>query len=451
VLLLLGPTGGLTASEPVFPLHVSADGRFLADAKDRPFLYHADTAWMLFLNLSLDEADEYFAIRKGQGFNALQVILTGFMGATNRAGELPFQGGFDFARPNEAFFAHVDEVLRKAQQRNLHLSIAPLWAGCCREGWAGKNRSGDPLPMNVNGPAKCREFGRFLGRRYHAFANVGWILGGDNDPHETREEMRQLALGLKDAAPQHLLTYHASSSHSSTDVWPAEPWLDVSMVYTYFRGFNKAWTQDMPDVYEVSWREYAKPARKPFFLGESTYEGEHDAWGSALQARKQAYWVMLGGGAGHAYGSPNWRCERGWHEGLQRPGALSLRHWHHLFSSRPWWTLEPDRTNTVAVAGQGPFATNDYATTARAADRSFAISYLPSPRPLTLDLSQLSGRRLQAWWFNPRTGQATPAGEWKRKSGDAFPRHTFMPPAEGDWALLVEDARKGYPPLSNGH
>ena len=266
-----------------FPLQLSENRRHLVDQRAQPFLYHADTAWMLFLKLTEAEAAEYLAARRAQGFNAIQVQLTGFLGATNRAGDLPFAGTppeQDFERPNEAFFAHVDKVAAQAEKLGLLLAIAPAWSGCCGEGWAGKENNGVLKPLNKNGPAKSHALGQYLGQRDGKFANVMWILGGDNDPNPAREEIRSLGLGLKDTAPQQLITYHAASSHSSTDVWPAdERWLDVSMVYTYFRGFNKAWNKNQPDVYEVSHAEFAKTTPRPFFLGESTYEGEHSAWG----------------------------------------------------------------------------------------------------------------------------------------------------------------------------
>jgi hypothetical protein len=224
-------------------------------------------------------------------------------------------------------------------------------------------------------------------------------------------------------------------------VWPAdEGWLDVSMVYTYFRGFNKAWNKNQPDVYEVSHAEFAKVPVRPFFLGESTYEGEHSAWGSALQARKNAYWCVLGGGCGHAYGSPNWNFPSNWREVMNLPGAASLKHFRSLLESRPWWTLRPDTLNMVAVEGRGPFATNDYAVTARATDGSFVLSYLPTKRALTMDLGQLTGKRLIAWWFNPRTGEAECIGEFTDKK-----RHAFEPPAAGDWVLVLDDSANNFP------
>jgi hypothetical protein len=438
-LLILGPVVPAAVPAPEFPLKVGESRRHLVDQRGTPFLYHADTPWMMFLKLTEAEAKDYMALRKQQGFTALQVQLTGFLGMTNLAGHRPFAGTppvQDFSQPNEQFFAHVDRVIAEAQRKGLLLAIAPAWSGCCGEGWAGKEKNGALKPLNANGPAKSRELGRWLGQRYGPFANVLWILGGDNDPHNAREEIRALGLGLKETAPDQIITYHAASSHSSTDVWPAdEPWLDVSMVYTYFRGFNKAWNKDQPDVYEVSHAEYPKTPLRPFFLGESTYEGEHGAWGSALQARKQAYWCVLGGGFGHAYGSPNWNIPGNWREVLELPGANSLKHLRTLLESRPWWKLVPDVNHTVAVDGRGAFATNSYAVTARASDGSCAITYLPTRRALTLDLGQLGRGRAVASWFNPRNGEVTRIGEFGNRQ-----RQVFEPPGDGDWVLVIDAA-----------
>ena len=441
--MLLGTPSQAAVPAAQFPIKISKNRRHLVDQRDTPFFYQADTPWMLFAKLTEAEAKEYIARRKEQGFTALQAMLTGFLGMTNRAGKLPFAGTppvQDFSQPNEKFFAHVDRVVAEAERQGMLLAIAPAWSGCCGEGWAGKEKNGALKPLNANGAEKSRELGRWLGKRYGQFANVLWILGGDNDPHNAREEIRALGLGLKDTAPLQLITYHAASSHSSTDVWPAdERWLDVSMVYTYFRGFNTAWNKNQPDVYEVSHAEFAKTPVRPFFLGESTYEGEHGVCGSALQARKQAYWCVLGGGCGHAYGSPNWNFPRNWRQVLEQPGAVNLKHLRSLFESRPWWKLLPDVRNVVAIEGRGTFANNDYVVTALADDGSFALSYLPTRRTPTIDLSKLSGEKGNAWWFNPRTGTTTAAGQFTEKRPRAF-----APVEDGDWVLVLDDAGNNF-------
>ena len=122
---------------PAFPLKASPNGSYLVDAKNEPFFYHADTPWMLLLKLNPAEAEEYLKDSQTKGFTALQIKLTGFMDMKNRAGQSPFEGTYDLSRPNEAYFAHADAIIQKASDMGFLLAIAPLWSGCCGEGWAG--------------------------------------------------------------------------------------------------------------------------------------------------------------------------------------------------------------------------------------------------------------------------------------------------------------------------
>lgn len=95
------------------------------------------------------------------------------------------------------------------------------------------------------------------------------------------------------------------------------------------------------------------------------------------------------------------------------------------------------------IDGRGPFATNDYAVTALADDGSFALSYLPTKRALTIDLSKLSGVRVAASWVNPRTGETTPISEFTDKK-----RRAFEPPGDRDWVLVLHDVAR--PLLGSG-
>ena len=141
------------------------------------------------------------------------------------------------------------------------------------------------------------------------------------------------------------------------------------------------------------------------------------------------------GGCGHAYGSPNWRAETGWREGLQRPGALSLVHLRTLLEGLRWWELLPERPGTLLIRGAGLIASNDYAVAARRADGHVAVAYLPSHRTLEVDLGRLPSGEVRVRWFNPRDGTSTGAGT-RRAPGKA----EFTPPGEGDWVLVLEHA-----------
>jgi hypothetical protein len=138
-------------------------------------------------------------------------------------------------------------------------------------------------------------------------------------------------------------------------------------------------------------------------------------------------------GLGHASVSPNSNLPATGARYPNSPGANGLKHLNALLESGPWWKFAPDRNNVVAVEGRGSFATNDYAVTALANDGFFALGYLPSKRVLVLDLTELSGQRIGASWFNPRTGETTRIAVLTDKK-----RHAFEPLAEGDWVLLLE-------------
>jgi hypothetical protein len=418
-----------TAQTYTFPLHISSNHRYLADANGKPFFYASDSGWWLFFGLNMNETRKYFSLRKQQGFSVIQVQLTAIPGAVNREGEKPFADN-DITKPNEKFFDYADQVIALADSFHLVLEIAPLWYGCCNEAWGSY--------MKKAGVTGCKQLGSYIGNHYKKYNNIIWIMGGDNDPGNNRNEIRALALAIKSAAPKQLITYHAASSHSSTDIWDStERWLDISMTYTYFRGFHKAWNYVQPDVYEVNYTEYRKVPTKPFVLGESTYENEHtDVTQTELQVRKQAWYSMLSGACGYSYGSPFWSVgskwfkQEDWKTVIELPGANTMKYLNDLFHSFQWQTLIPDIEGRFIISGNNKYATNDYAVTAYTADKKILISYIPSPRKLKLNARFFPTKRRTALWYNPRTGTRT---EIKNINFN----DELSTPDKKDWVLII--------------
>ncbi len=421
------------AQDYTFPLKISPNQRYLIDQKRKPFLYNADTGWKLFLKLNKSDVIDYLVDRKNKRFTVVQTMLTGFEGEKNIYGQKPFEDSNDFSTINSAYFDHVDWVMRQADSLGLLIAIAPLWAGCCGEGYGGKGAVGPKSFMDSNGEAKSKWFGEYVGRKFKKYNNVFWIIGGDIDPFEDKKTMDQLALGIKSQAPHQLMTYHPSSSHSSTDVWDNVSWLDVTMTYTYFRGFNKAWTQDQPDVYEINFKEYSRIPVRPFFLGESTYEGMHGDWGSPEQARKQAYWSILSGGMGHAYGTPMWDFPNNWKSYLELPGGNSLKHLFTLFHDTPWFQIVPDPESKIIIEGHGTYAQNDYAVAGADEKGQFIVAYIPSGRDFKVNTTRLKGKEIKARWYNPREGTWLSIGKYKGQG-----TVSFSTPDQTDWVLVLD-------------
>src|SRR6266508_4642069 len=99
-------------------LRVSENRRYLQYADGRPFFYLGDTAWELFHRLNREEATQYLTNRAQKGFTVIQAVVLAQLGGLtvpNPYGDLPLIGG-DPAKPNEAYFRHVDFIVNKAEE-----------------------------------------------------------------------------------------------------------------------------------------------------------------------------------------------------------------------------------------------------------------------------------------------------------------------------------------------
>jgi hypothetical protein len=78
----------------------------------------------------------------------------------------------------------------------------------------------------------------------------------------------------------------------------------------------------------------------------------------------------------------------------------------------------------------------------RGSDGSYAFIYTAAGRPVTLRLNKLSGDKLAGWWYDPRTGGATPIPTFTKTE-----TKEFTPPSNGvgnDWVLVLDDASKKF-------
>jgi hypothetical protein len=416
---------GLHAGTPVYPLKVGPTRRYLVDQNNVPFLIHGDTPWSLIVELSEPDAELYLENRRQKGFNSVIVNLIEHKFSSNPpntlAGDPPFLTPGDFSTPNEKYFAHADWVIRQAADRGIQILLAPCYLGYkgMDEGWYEE--------VKAAGPDKCRAYGRTIGTRYRNFDNLIWLIGGDRNPEDVTPQVLAMAEGIRETDSRHLFSAHTAPESAPADVYAGESWLSVNNTYTYKL------------VHDLLFRDNNRVPVMPFFLIESTYEGEHNA--SAVQIRRQAYWAILCGGCGQFMGNlPIWPFRQGWREAMDGRGSMDMSRLRSLFLSRRWHELVPDQKHAVVTAGLGEFNGLDYLAAALTYDRSTLIAYMPAACEITVDLSKISGGRVRTWWFDPQTGKAESAGEF-RTGG---PR-SFEPPRDGDWALVIDDASKQLP------
>jgi hypothetical protein len=429
-------------------LCVSDNRRFLATESGQPFFWLGDTAWELFHRLTREDAELYFATRQRQRFTLIQaVILAEFDGLNtpNAYGERPLLDN-DPARPNEAYFAHVDALVNMAAAHGLYMGLLPTW--------------GDKVtPMWGVGPvvfteANARAYGRYLGERYGAQTNVAWILGGDRPAvfkeRDDRPLWRALAAGIDEGVGRPALkTYHPWGGQESTSAWlNDEAWLDMHMMQS---GHGSG--HDVP-VWEWVARDYALQPTRPTLDGEPNYE-DHPVnpwptWDPALgyfradDVRKQVYRSVFAGACGVTYGHHAlWQfyepprqvvnyADRTWREALTRPAADQVQHLRALMESRPYFSRIPDQGMLLSDAGQS----GEHVQATRDAEGRYAFVYFPRSRPMEIDLTPLrrGSAPIRAAWFDPRTGQSAPFAQFATETSVSV-----TPPAQGpDWVLLLD-------------
>lgn len=411
-----------------FPLRVESGKHYLIDAAGKPFFMHGEAAWGLIVQLTREEVDQYLNDRLQKGINTILVMLVAkhvliSNSPHNAYGDAPFLTSGDFSTPNETYFAHADWVINRATQKGFLILLVPSYTG-----YQGDGQEGWYPEMQANGVSKLRSYGQYVGNRYKGFSNLLWLEGGDFNPPNTagKDLIRAVANGIRDMLPQSLQTFHGSRNTAAMQFWgtTAEPWLSVNDIYT-----------DENTIVAAAHGEYAR-STAPFFLAEARYENESADEGLV---RTQAFQAILGGAFGHVMGNkPMWGFMSGWQSALDSPAARTIKYLRTLMEARAWWMLQPDTTATLLTSGISGYA--DEAVAARASDGSFAITYMPSVRTVTIDLTKLNGPKVNARWCDPTNGVCTTA------SGSPFPAtgsQAFLPPGPnstnyGDWVLTLD-------------
>jgi hypothetical protein len=127
----------------------------------------------------------------------------------------------------------------------------------------------------------------------------------------------------------------------------------------------------------------------------------------------------------------------GWRKALLSEAATEMQHLKNLVLSRPYFSRVADQTIIQSPPGSS-YVDLVYAT--RDERGSYAMVYLPQNAPVKIDVSKISGKVKNVWWFDVRTGKATRGKTIKGNNVDSF-----TPPAEGkDWVLVIDDASKKF-------
>jgi len=255
----------------------------------------------------------------------------------------------------------------------------------------------------------------------------------------------------------HLITLHPTGGSGSAQWFHDDAWLDFNMRQN---GHQAEFTGS----YDKTREDYNRTPAKPVIDGEPIYEDHPISFDAkkyghsvASDVRRPLYWDLFSGACGHTYGHHSvwqmWATNRApvnnpllpWQEAIDQPGAHQMQYGKNLILSRPFLTRVPDDSVIVtdrvptSVPGAGRYrfvATRDSAGT-------YAMVYAPAGRKFSVRMDVIQGSRVQAWWFNPRTGSATAIGDFPNTG-----TREFNPPDPGealDWVLVLDDKSKHFP------
>jgi hypothetical protein len=424
---------------PVFAqLKVSPDHRFLQTDNGKPFFWLGDTAWELFHKLNREEADLYLKDRADKGFTVIQAVVLAELDGLNKPnpyGDKPLAGN-DPAKPNEAYFKHVDYIVKKAEKLGLIIAMLPSWGDKWNKAWG--------VGPEIFTPQNAEVFGEYLGKRYKNNAIV-WVMGGDRniEDQNDRDIIVAMVKGIKKGdGGQHLMTFHPTGARTSSEFFKDDVWMDFHMSQT---GHSKE-----SKNYNFNRKNRALSPVHPHVDGEPRYEDHPNqfnpgefGWMDDFDARQTAYWSMLSGAMGHTYGDHNiWQFYNGqnpiswartnWKVALGHSGAFQVGLMRKLFETYKWQRLIPDQS---VIAKDNP-ETVEYEMGSISQDGDFLMAYLPYGRKTTINTKNLKGDKLTATLFNPRDGQKLPLGDF-----DNSGKKAIAPPSEGrgsDWLVIIE-------------
>ncbi len=425
-------------------LVVSENKRFLVHEDGTPFFYLGDTGWELFHRLSKTDTEKYLENRRAKGFTVIQAVVLAELdglNTPNAEGNRPLIDN-DPLKPNEAYFTHVDWVIKKAGEKGIYIGLLPTWGDKVDTKW-GKG----PVIFNKDNAFR---YGQWIGNRYKDFPNIIWINGGDREGGGNNYPVwNALGEGIKSADKNHLMTYHPMGENSSSQWFHNSPWLDFNMCQTGHGQRSYA-------IYlRLVVRDYNLLPVKPCLDGEPRYEDHPVGWNPEVlgwfndaDIRQALYWNLFSGAFGHTYGChPIWQMKtperqpvglarNNWFDVLDLPGACDLIHARRLLESRPFVSRVPDQSLIVPSY----YPETDYVVATRG--DGYAFVYFPTGWPAVIRISKLNTEAIHSYWYDPRTGEVTLIETIEEMSD-----RRFTPPSSGrgnDWILVLDDASRNF-------
>jgi hypothetical protein len=425
-------------------LKISANKRYLVDAvTGEPVFLLATTAWNINA-LTYADIDALVQSTAKNGFNCIMFALDFYPQADqpNIYGQKAFTGA-DKTELNPAYFTYCDYIMKKCTQSGIYPMIYTMWSG---------KTTG---MMNSYNPDQLYTLGKRIALKYKNYKNAIFVAGGESSPpYIDTARVNAMGRGLKDGCgSNNLVSVHPCSPHSSSEFYAAAPWLDFYMIQgkSNISGVTYDFTKLMD-------KDLARTPVKPTWLVEHRYESGVNE--NAVIQRRTLYLSVFTGGFGYAYGhnalwqmtphtAQQWMLKSwkagvpDWKQALNTPAQQQLQHIKALLYAYPYLQRRPDQslllspkadsiTNMVKILRDGEPGKNN---------ATYLMAYVSSPQAVTINTDVIAAKKINAYWFNPRTGLAEVIAKQFENTGTY---QVNKDTRELDWVLVVDDAAKKY-------
>jgi hypothetical protein len=431
-------------------LKVSDNGRYLQHGNGQSFFWLGDTGWLLFTKLSREEVDQYLTNRATKGFNVIQAMVLHSLNAKNVYGDsalirqnvanpLVTEGNAFEDTTQYDYWDNVDYVVDKAAEKGIYIAMVPVWGSNVKSGKVSK--------------ADAVKYASWLANRYKSRPNIIWLNGGDIMGSDSMDIWNAVGNKINEVDTNHLITFHPFGRKTSSIWFHNESWLDFNM----FQSGHRRYDQDDSewgfgqDNYKYVNNDYSKTPVKPTIDGEPSYEGIPQGLHDPLQpywttddVRRYAYWSVFAGAFGFTYGdnavmqfyhpgdkNPAYGAKKYWTEAINDPGAGQMQFLKKLMLSRPFLERVPDQS---LISGENGLK-YDFLIATRG--KNYAYIYTCNGRNIPVAMGKISGKKVKASWYDPRTGKTQFIGSFANNG-----THKFDPPGEvvdgNDWVLIID-------------
>ncbi|MEI7422308.1 MAG: DUF4038 domain-containing protein [Prolixibacteraceae bacterium] len=393
--------------DPVRPKH------FIYEGSKQPFYHLGYTAYHL-LDPSNDDAQIESTIDYCQknGFNKIRFLITGYPPAKSdnygtlpgRANPLPAWLGqphqYNFERFNVTYWQRVDRAVKLMRNRGIIATCIIII-----------EKQDLPKELGILTKDEYRLY-RYAVARLAAFDNVWWDLGNEHNEYRDTAWGNTMGSFVREVDPYHRL----ASAHAYADFFYSDSkWADFIITQQY---------GEVQKVHDWVLNYWTVP--KPYINEEYGYEGSKDKpVGHGMNSKwvRRCHWAIAMAGGYATYGD----CSNGisyYYMGIPGPGkaAVQLKYLKSFFESLPFNDMKPNDS----LINQG-FCLAKLPET--------YVFYLPQGGTAKIDLGSINTNRINARWFDPRTGK------WRNCPALHKDKNILIAPTDDDWVLLVHSGR----------